>query len=346
MNEFNPIFTITNRMTAAITQIERARGFLEAARLSDDWVRDMGAKALIKEAHHTTHIEGTQLTLDQAERLWRGEAVPEADPDDARELLNYRSAFEFVSDCLDSGDPITEGLVREIHRKLVEGVRGGKADPGNYRRIQNYVANSSTGEVIYTPPSAVEVPIMMSEMVKWLNADLEIHPVLVSGIAQFQLVHIHPFLDGNGRTSRLLSTLCLYKSGYDFKRLFTISEYYDRDRPTFYKKIQSVRENGMDMTGWLDYFISGLETQMIEVKERGEQVIRRDVLVQKHGLNERQEKALGYLLQNGKLTIQDFEDICPDVNRRSLQRDLKGMLDKELVSTEGATNQLVYILRV
>ena len=336
MNAFNPKFTITNRVTAAITQIERARGFLEAARLSDDWVRDMGAEALIKEAHHTTHIEGTQLTLDQAERLWRGESVPEADPDDARELLNYRSAFEFVSDCLDSGDPITEGLIREIHRKLVEGVRGGKADPGNYRRIQNYVANSSTGDIIYTPPSAVEVPIMMSEMVKWLNDDLEIHPLLVSGIAQFQLVHIHPFLDGNGRTSRLLSTLCLYKAGYDFKRLFTISEYYDRDRSTFYKKIQSVREKDMDMTGWLNYFITGLETQMIEVKERGEQVIRRDVLVQKHDLNERQGKALGYLLQNGKLTIQDFEGICSDVNRRSLQRDLKGMLDKELILEMGA----------
>ncbi len=286
------------------------------------------------------------MTLDQAKRLWNDETVPEADPDDTRELLNYRSAFEFVSDCLDSGDPITEGLIREIHRKLVEGVRGGIADPGNYRRIQNYVANSSTGEVIYTPPSAVEVPIMMSEMVKWLNADLEIHPVLVSGIAQFQLVHIHPFLDGNGRTSRLLSTLCLYKAGYDFKRLFTISEYYDRDRPTFYKKIQSVRENNMDMTGLLDYFITGLETQMVEVKERGEQVIKRDVLVQKHNLNERQGKALGFLLQNGKLTIQDFEGICPDVNRRSLQRDLKGMLDKELVTTEGATNQLVYLLLV
>ncbi|MEA2060335.1 MAG: Fic family protein [Thermodesulfobacteriota bacterium] len=336
MTSFNPKFTITNRMTAAITQIERARGFLEAARLSDDWVRDMGAEALIKEAHHTTHIEGTQLTLDQAERLWRGDAVPEADPDDTRELLNYRSAFEFVSDCLDSGDPITEGLIREIHRKLVEGVRGDKADPGNYRRIQNYVANSSTGELIYTPPSAVDVPILMSEMVKWLNDELDIHPVLISGIAQFQLVHIHPFLDGNGRTSRLLSTLCLYKAGYDFKRLFTISEYYDRERPTFYKKIQSVRENGMDMTGWLDYFITGLETQMIEVKARGEQVIRRDVLVQKHSLNERQSKALGYLLQNGKLTIQDFEGIFPDVNRRSLQRDLKGLLNKELILELGA----------
>ncbi len=175
---------------------------------------------------------------------------------------------------------------------------------------------------------------------------MDVHPVLISGIAQFQLVHIHPFLDGNGRTSRLLSTLCLYKAGYDFKRLFTISEYYDRDRPTFYKQIQSVRENDMDMTDWLDYFITGLETQMVEVKERDEQVIRRDVLVQKHSLNERQSKALGYLLQNGKLAIQDFESICPEVNRRSLQRDLKGMLDNELITMEGATNQLIYILRV
>ncbi|MEA1966631.1 MAG: hypothetical protein U9N77_00175 [Thermodesulfobacteriota bacterium] len=72
---FNPKFTITNRMASAITQIERALGFLEAARLSDDWVKDMGNQALIKEVHHTTHIEGTQLTLDQAERLWKGETV-------------------------------------------------------------------------------------------------------------------------------------------------------------------------------------------------------------------------------------------------------------------------------
>jgi len=333
---FSPKFTITNRMTAAITHIERARGFLEAAQLSVDWVREMGDRALILEAHYTTHIEGTQLTLDQAERLWKGEAVPEADPDDARELLNYRSAFEFVSECLDSGDPITEGMIREIHHKLVEGVRGGSAAPGEYRRIQNYVVNASTRQVIYTPPIAVEVPVMISELVKWLNGELDIHPVLVSGIAQFQLVHIHPFLDGNGRTSRLLSTLCLYKAGYDFKRLFTISEYYDRDRPTFYKSIQSVRDNGMDMTGWLDYFITGLETQMIEVRGRGEQVIRRDVLVQQHRLNERQAKALGYLIQHGRLTIQDFELLCPAVNRRSLQRDLKGMVEKGVIAEVGA----------
>jgi len=101
----------------------------------------------------------------------------------------------------------------------------------------------------------------------------------------------------------------------------------------------------MDMTGWLDYFVTGLETQMIEVRKLGEQVIRRDIFVKQHGLNGIQDKAMGFLLTNGKITIQDFEGLCPGVNRRSLQRDLKGMIEKKLIAAEGATNQLVYHLR-
>ena len=326
-----PVFSITNGITNGLTHIERARGFLEAATLSEHWIREMARRALILEAHHTTHIEGTHLTLEQAERLLEGNSVPEANPDDVRELLNYRMAFEFVSEYLEDGGPITEGLVWEIHKRLVEGVRGGAAAPGEYRKVQNYVVNAVTGETVYTPPPAHDVPIMMAELVDWLNQDQQVHPVLVSGIAQFQLVHIHPFLDGNGRTSRLLSTLCLYRAGYDFKRLFTISEYYDRDRAAFYRAIQSVRNSGMDMTGWLEYFVEGLTTQLAEVRKSGEQAIRRDVLVKEHGLSDRQAHAIGHILENGSLTIQDFERLCPDTNRRSLQRDLKAMIQKGIV---------------
>jgi len=262
-----------------------------------------------------------------------------------RELLNYKKAFEFVSEYLEHGGPITEGLVREIHKRLVEGVRGGAATPGVYRKIQNYVVNSTTGETVYTPPPAHDLPIMMAELVDWLNQKKEVHPVLVSGISQFQFVHIHPFLDGNGRTSRLLSTLCLYRAGYDFKRLFTISEYYDRDRQAFYRAIQSVREHGMDMTGWLEYFVEGLTSQLTEVRERGEQAIRRDVLVKEHRLSDRQAKAIAHILEQGSLTIQDFEGLCPDVNRRSLQRDLKVMVDMGLLVSAGSTNKLVYRMK-
>lgn len=76
--------------------------------------------------------------------------------------------------------------------------------------------NSVTGDIIYTPPPPGDVPHLMYELVQWLNQSSDVHAVLAAGIAQFQLVHIHPFLDGNGRTSRLLSTLVLYKAGYDF----------------------------------------------------------------------------------------------------------------------------------
>jgi Fic family protein len=342
---FSPRFTITNSITAALTAIERARGFLEAATLSEQWIERMSQRALLLEAHHTTHIEGTQLTLDEAARVWAGEPVPGANVDDVRELLNYRDAFNLVAEYLGSGEPITEALIREIHQRLVAGVRGGTAQPGQYRRIQNYVVNSRTREVIYTPPPPEQVAPLMRELVDWLHADTGLHPVLVAGVAQFELVHIHPFVDGNGRASRLLSTLCLYRSGYDFKRLFTLSEHYDRDRAAFYAALQGVRERGMDLTGWLEYFAEGLAAQMNEVKARGERVIRLDVLALEHGLNERQARVVEVLLGLDSLAIEDIQAALPGIPRRTLQRDLQGLVEKRIAVAQGAAKARRYRLQ-
>ncbi|MDD5342848.1 MAG: Fic family protein [Smithella sp.] len=340
--DFKPKYTITDAITNGLTAIERARGFLQAATISDEWVKAMAKRALLLETFHTTHIEGAHLTLKQAETLLAGKDVPDADPDDKRELLNYKRAFEFVEEYIADGGPITEGLIREIHKKLVAGVRGGSAAPGEYRKLQNYVVNAATKEVVYTPPPAHDVPAMMAEMVGWINEATGIHPVLMSGIAQYQLVHIHPFLDGNGRASRLLSTLCLYRAGYDFKRLFTISEFYDQDRGDFYQAIRKVRENDMDMTCWIEYFVAGLSTQMQEVAKRGEQAIRADVLTREKQLNGRQAKALRFMLEHEAMGIHDYGKLCRGVNRKTLQRDLKDMIDKGIVKTEGKTSSLVY----
>lgn len=341
---FEPTFTITKPMLNDLMDIVKVKGFLEAAVLSDEWISDMQDKALILEAYHTTHIEGTQLTLEQSEQLLKGEEVKNTNPDDVKELINYREAFDLVAGYLDSGKPITEGLVREIHKTLVEGVRGNSAAPGEYRKIQNYVVNSKTGETVYTPPPAYEIQLMMQELVDYLNQFDDVHPVLLSGIAQFQLVHIHPFLDGNGRTARLLSTLCLYRSGYDFKRLFTISEYYDQNRIDYYEALQNVRKNNMDLTGWLEYFTHGLSEQMHEIKQVGESVIRADVIVKKYNLSQKQNLALRHIIQYGELTIKDFEQLSQGTPRRSLQRELKGLVDLSLIQTKGSTNRLTYHL--
>jgi Fic family protein len=319
---------------------------LEAATLSEEWVRRMSQRALLVEAHATTHIEGTELTLAQAELVWAGETPETAHADDVRELLNYRGAFNLVSEYLGSGGPITEVLVRDIHRRLVEGVRGDEGQPGQYRTVQNYVANSKTRAVVYMPPPPGDVPALMQELVAWLGAGTDVHPVLVAGIAQFQLVHIHPFVDGNGRSSRLLSTLCLYRKGYDFKRLFTLSEYYDRDRAQFYRAIQSVREQDLDLTGWLEFFVDGLATQLREVKVRGELVIRRDVIVREHALNPRQAEAIGLLLEQPEMALEDLEKLCPEVNRRTLQRDLQGLVEQRILKLTGAARASRYRLGI
>ena len=334
---FEPRFTVSNRITADLTRVERARGFIEAATLSEDWIRRMGAEALLLEAHQTTHIEGTQLTLHESERLFAGGVVRGANPDDVRELLNYRDAFELVSTWLDGNQPVTEAPIREIHRLLCSS----RESAVQLRRAGRVPARPELrGERHYRQDrlraaAGDEVPTLMHELVEWLNLESDVHPVLASGIAQFQLVHIHPFLDGNGRTSRLLSTLCLYRAGYDFKRLFTISEYYDRNRPAFYRAIQGVREQGMDLTGWLEYFTKGLATQLDEVKARGERTIRQDVLAREHALSDRQAAALSHAIEHRRLTVQDFQRLFPDTNRRTLQRDLRALLEKALLVEAG-----------
>jgi Fic family protein len=330
---FKPKFTITPKINKAIVEIERVRGFFDAVKLKDDWIADMQKKALVLESHHSTHIEGTALNLEQARSILEGKKVEGVSRDDEKELLNYKKAMDFISKYLGKKDPITEGVVRELHKITVRGVRGGQADPGNYRKIQNYVVNSRTREVIYVPPAPLDVQRLMREFVDWFNKDKDVSPVLVAGIAQFQFVHIHPFIDGNGRTARLLSTLILYKTGYDFKRLFTISEYYDKDRPSYYKAIQSVRDSGMDMTAWLEYFVDGLRSQMREIQAKGEQLIKQDVKLQKTkkiGLNMRQEKALKRLIINGTITVNEYQDVASCI-RRTAQRDLEELVAKGVI---------------
>ena len=298
---FKPKFFITNNINNFLLEIERARGFLDAAQLKKSWIRNMQSKALILESHASTHIEGTRLTLSQARKILTGKKVAGVNPDDRKELLNYKEAIDFVSKYLGKEDFITENLICDIHKILVKGVRGNSAGPGNYRKIQNYIINSISGEIIYTPPPPERVSSLMKEFVIWLNKKSNISPVLRAGISQFQFVHIHPFLDGNGRTARLLCTLILYKDEYDFKRLFSLSEFYDKKRRKYYDAIQSVRKNNMDMTEWLEYFTDGLKSQMLEVKNKGMIVIKKDILIERasiEGLNNRQKKLLTFLVDN------------------------------------------------
>lgn len=343
-----PKFTITTKINNALLEIERARGFLEAANLKEEWIKDMQSKALILEAHHSTHIEGTQLTLAQAQGILTGKSIKGVRNDDRQELLNYKEAMDFVSEYLGKKSEITEELIKEMHKILVKDVRGGTLEPGRYRSVQNYVVNSLTGEIIYIPPPPSKVPHLMNEFVEWLNKESNISPVLIAGISQFQFVEIHPFLDGNGRTARVLCSLILYQNGYDFKRLFSISEYYDKDRRKYYDAIQSVREKNRDMTRWLEYFTEGLSNQLVEVKTRGEKAIKRDVIserIKDFNLNPRQKKALEFLIEQKHIDNSMYQEICNTI-KRTATRDLTDLVNLGLLERHGEKKGTYYTLKL
>jgi Fic family protein len=341
---YRPKFIITNKINNDLLEIERARGLLDAAQLKGDWIKDMQSAALILEAHHSTHIEGTELTLSEAQNILAGKTVKGVRPDDRQELLNYKDAIDFVSEYLDRKSKITEEIITDIHSILVKDVRGGSLEPGNYRKVQNYVANSLTGEIIYKPPASDEVPALMKEFIEWLNEEKDISAILIAGVAQHRFVDIHPFLDGNGRTARVLCTLILYKNGYDFKRLFSLSEYYDKNRREYYDAIQKVRESGLDMTAWLEYFVRGLKNQMLEVRTKGEEVIKKDIIIEnavRAGLNDRQKNALIYLMEKPNISRAEYVKLN-DVSIRTANYDLEVMEKLGFIERTGVGRAIKY----
>ena len=176
----------------------------------------------------------------------------------------------------------------------------------------------------------------------------ELYPTIFvkSALYARTILASHPFIDGNGRTARILSTLILYKTGYDFKRLFTISEYYDKNRPSYYQAIQSVRQSSMDMTVWLEYFVEDLRAQMEEIQEKGKKIIVADKMVkmlQDTGLNMRQEKIIRYLIINDRIDNEQCQKLCKSI-KRTATRDLTSLVEKNVLEKQGEKKGTFYVL--
>jgi len=279
---FQPQFRITPLMLRQFKAIDDARGFLEAVRLRHDWSEDLHGVARVRDALSSVQIEGNSLTFQEALALAR--EAPDRELRDAElEFLNYLRAFDAVDGLRDRRDvQLTGADLLNLHRKLVDGVRGGQRFAGKWRREEVQVGDRMGDQVVvhHQPPPWPEVEGHVADLLAWLErvkvkprrAQVErgvvddwLHPVLVAGIAQHRLAWVHPFVDGNGRTARMFTTLLLYQRGYDFKCLFDLSSYYERNRDRYYEALRTVDRTG-DYTDWLVYFMGGFALQMFTIK--------------------------------------------------------------------------------
>ena len=210
-----------------------------------------------KEAVLSSQIEGTQASLiDVLE--FESQALEPDNPQEVAEVVNYISAINYGLERLKEL-PVSLRLIREIHQELMKGVRGAERNPGEFRRSQNWIGagGCSLAEATYVPPPPHEMLQSLDNLEKFLHSPQPIPTLIKAGLAHAQFETIHPFLDGNGRTGRLLITFLLCEQNILQRPLLYISYYFKKYRSEYYDRLQAVRDNG-NWEGWLKFFLRGV----------------------------------------------------------------------------------------
>jgi len=343
---FKPIYKTTNRIIKYISEISAARELIINASLLPQWEVKLRKEAIVKMAHHSTSIEGNPLTLEQVKKLISGKKIG-AWQKDRDEVLNYIKVLEYIDKLGEEKiKDITEKNILRIHQINTKDILPEKKS-GHYRKIPVAVVNR-LGEVVFQPPSANKVPGLMKDFVSWLNSDSanELYPVILSGISHYEFVRIHPFVDGNGRTARALSTLILYLKGFDTKRFFALDDYYNEERKRYYAALQTVDPKTLDITKWLEYFCEGVAVSMNKVKETILQLSLDKRVKDKRGqifLNERQIKILKYLQTNPRINSSEIQKMF-SVSRETANRIIRILLEKKLIKRSGKGKATYYEL--
>ena len=348
---FHPKFSITNKVLINIGKIEAAKEIIESAPLVPAYEAKFRQEAILRTVHHGTHIEGNPLEQKEVEKVLAGEDIPARDRD-VQEILNYREVLKFINSKKD--DSITEKVLLETHQLTTRKIL--KADQaGKYRITQVRVTNSKTGETSYLPPPSSQISDLIRSFFLWLNSvtNEEIHPVLKAAVTHYVITAIHPFVDGNGRTARAISTLVLFKEGYDIKNFFSIEEYFDRDAGRYYKVLQNISNQtkkiqDRDLTSWIEYFIEGLAIELSRIRDSVKRLSVDLKLKGKMGqihLNERQLKLVEYMQEYGQISNKEWRSLLPMVSDDTILRDLKVLITKSLIRKKGSTKAAIYKIK-
>ncbi len=210
-----------------------------------------------KEAVLSSQIEGIQSSLSDllALELEGDSTIP---PDDLHEVLNYVSALQHGRQRLEDDFPLSNRLLREIHKILMSSGPGRAKTPGEFRRSQNWIGGSRPSNAVFVPPPHTALPACMTELERFLHADDDGLSVLLRvGLAHLQFETIHPFLDGNGRVGRLLIALQLCDAGLLHEPILYLSLYFKQHRSDYYYLLDYVRRTG-DWEQWLAFFLAGV----------------------------------------------------------------------------------------
>ncbi|RLB30250.1 MAG: Fic family protein [Deltaproteobacteria bacterium] len=226
-----------------------------------------------KEAVLSSQIEGTQASLEGVLRF-EANLIPSNDINQVKEVINYIKALDYGVDRLKEL-PLSNRLIKEIHKILIAGTRGGHKTPGEFRKSQNWIgpAGANLSAATFVPPPPHLVPELMSDLEKFIHSEDEIPPLVKIALIHAQFETIHPFLDGNGRIGRLLITFYLYWKEILSRPLLYLSFYLKRYREDYYEWLMKVRLKGQ-WEGWVKFFLKGIIEVSNEAMETAREIIK------------------------------------------------------------------------
>jgi Fic family protein len=246
-------------------------------------------------------------------------------------------------------------IILNIHRFTTQNVIPDE-ESGRIRRVQVVLRNALTGEIGFRPPPAVEVGYLIDDFLYWLNGDegRQEHPVARAAISHYALAAIHPFVEGNGRTSRAFATLVLFAEGYDTRKFFSLEEHFDLDAAGYFGKLMEVSNQNpkfeeRDLTPWVEYFTESLAIELTKIKEKIRQISVDVKIKDRMGgeqlyLSERQMKIMEYIQARKEMTMQAATQLLPMVSEDTILRDLKVLIEKGIIQKEGVTKASKYVL--
>ena len=266
-----------------------------------------------KEATNSNRIEGTRTTFDDA--VTPVEQIKPEYRDDWHEVQNYIEAINYSVKRL-SELPLSVRLLKEAHEILLKGVRGEHKAPGEIRKTQNWIGGSSLKDAFYIPPEPNMLPELLTDIEKFLhNEELQVPEIVRAGIAHYQFETIHPFLDGNGRTGRLLIILYLISTGLLNKPVLYISDFIEKNRISYYDSLAMVKKTD-NMTQWLKFFLNGV----VETAKSSIKTFDKIIKLSKE-IDKKLEK-IGKKAVNGKKLVQLLYS-HPKINVKTAAENLK-----------------------
>jgi Fic family protein len=278
---FQPKFSNTMKMVNKLLEIQRSSVVIDQLPLPVDILEQLQKEAKETTVLLSTRMEGNDLDDEQKRKV----LYQSSDVDAEQEVYNLMKAIEFLEDSERRSLPITEEWIKKLHA-IIRISHGRRPRLSEYRTEQNRVGNRNQSG-FYMPPEYTDVPVLMEDFVAWLNSP-ETHELpapIRAGIAMWQFLTIHPYMDGNGRTARMIATYILRRGNFGLKGLFVLENFYDRNLSDYYKALQMglahnyyFGRHDADLTVWLEYFLNGLAevyTQAAEiVQEKNSELLR------------------------------------------------------------------------